>query len=138
MVIQKLGAFIESVSSAFAQYTHTYLDQKETSRPASEPPKVMPKKSWTDAAKHDLKDAAKAYPPEVPRTTSTAPKAGMALWQTLLITMGFIIFVFAFAVLVAHCLAWFLVYKTEARLGEVRAGLLRGGEMKLCLCGRGG
>jgi hypothetical protein len=62
----------------------------------------------------------------------------MALWQILLITMGFIIFVFAFAILVAHCLVWSLVYKTEARLGEVRAGLLRGGEMKLCLCGRGG
>lgn len=61
----------------------------------------------------------------------------MPLWQVLLLLMGLIIFVFAFAVLVAHCLAWFLVYKTESRLGQVRTGLLRGGEMKLCLCSRG-
>jgi hypothetical protein len=138
MVTHRLGDSIESVSSAFAQYAHTYFDSKKTSRPTSEPPKVTPKESWTDAVKHEPKHVAKAYPPEVPRTTSTAPKASMALWQILLITMGFIIFVFAFAILVAHCLVWSLVYKTEARLGEVRAGLLRGGEMKLCLCGRGG
>jgi hypothetical protein len=36
--------------------------------------------------------------------------------------------------LTAHCLAWFIVYKTEARLGEVRKGLLRGGDMRVCLC----
>ncbi|KAH6639429.1 hypothetical protein C7974DRAFT_131125 [Boeremia exigua] len=58
-------------------------------------------------------------------------------WHALLVTMGLILFIFAFAILVAHCLAWFLVYKTEARLGDVRSGLLRGGEMKLCLCGKG-
>jgi hypothetical protein len=64
-------------------------------------------------------------------------KWAMPLWQVLLLLMGLIIFVFAFAILVAHCLAWFLVYKTESRLGQVRTGLLRGGEMKLCLCSRG-
>jgi hypothetical protein len=42
-----------------------------------------------------------------------------------------------FAMLIAHCLAWFIVYKTEARLGEARRGLVQGGEMKLCLCARG-
>lgn len=78
--------------------------------------------------------ATKSAPQEPSRTTD---KERMPLWQVLLVAMGFAIFVFAFAVLVAHSLAWFLVYKTEARLGEVRAGLLRGGEMKLCLCGRG-
>jgi hypothetical protein len=41
-----------------------------------------------------------------------------------------------FTVLIAHCLAWFIVYKAEARLGELRAGILRGGEMRVCLCTR--
>ena len=66
-----------------------------------------------------------------------ARKWAMPLWQILLLLMGLTIFVFAFALLVAHCLAWFLVYKTESRLGEVRTGLLKGGEMKLCLCNKG-
>ncbi|OAL47093.1 hypothetical protein IQ07DRAFT_128673 [Pyrenochaeta sp. DS3sAY3a] len=48
--------------------------------------------------------------------------------------LGFILFLLAYAILIAHCLAWFLVYKTEARLGEARRGLLKGGEMRLCLC----
>ncbi|RYN19981.1 hypothetical protein AA0112_g10919 [Alternaria arborescens] len=42
--------------------------------------------------------------------------------------------IFIFAMLIAHCLAWFLVYKTEARLGEARRGIMQGGEMRLCLC----
>lgn len=104
--------------------------------PKSEPLGVAPKESLQDTVKNGSRDG-EAYSPEVPRA-SNAPKAGTTLWQILLLTMGIIIFVFAFAILVAHCLAWFLVYKTEARLGEVRSGLLRGGEMKLCLCGRGG
>lgn len=104
---------------------------------AAEPPKTTLKESLKDAVKNNPRDAAKAYSSDVPRA-SNAPKAGMKLWHILLFTMGIIIFVFAFAILVAHCLAWFLVYKTEARLGEIRSGLLRGGEMKLCLCGRGG
>lgn len=87
-----------------------------------------------DSAK---KDIAKETSKEAPKASSKEPRTGMPHWQVLLVTMGLIIFVFAFAILIAHCLAWFLVYKTEARLGEVRSGLLRGGEMKLCLCGRG-
>ena len=42
----------------------------------------------------------------------------------------------AFAILTAHCLAWFLVSNTEARLAEARRGLLKGGEMRLCLCSK--
>jgi hypothetical protein len=42
--------------------------------------------------------------------------------------------IFIFAVLIAHCLAWFLIYKTEVRLGEARRGIMQGGEMRLCLC----
>lgn len=57
--------------------------------------------------------------------------------QSTILVLAFVLFVFAFAVLVAHCLAWFIVYKTESRLGEVRKGLLRGGDMRMCLCARG-
>ncbi|KAF2625230.1 hypothetical protein BU25DRAFT_492896 [Macroventuria anomochaeta] len=101
------------------------------------PPSAAPKKDLKNASEKTAKDAPKEAPKEGPKAPSKAPKSGMPLWQILLVIMGFIIFVFAFAILVAHCLAWFLVYKTEARLGEVRSGLLRGGEMKMCLCGRG-
>lgn len=48
--------------------------------------------------------------------------------------MAVILFLMAFAVLIAHCLAWFLVYKTEARLGEARRGIMMSGDMRLCLC----
>jgi hypothetical protein len=50
--------------------------------------------------------------------------------------LAFLLFVLAFAILIAHCLAWFLVYKTEARLGEARRGIMQGGEMRLCLCAK--
>lgn len=66
-----------------------------------------------------------------------ANSSHLPLWQILLLLMGILLFIFGFAILVAHCLAWFLVYKTEARLGELRRGLMRGGDMKLCLCARG-
>ncbi|KAJ8111304.1 hypothetical protein OPT61_g6076 [Boeremia exigua] len=79
----------------------------------------------------------KTHSHETGKSPREAYKFGLLHWQTWLVVMGLIIFIFAFAILVAHCLAWFLVYKTEARLGEVRSGLLRGGEMKLCLCGKG-
>jgi hypothetical protein len=58
------------------------------------------------------------------------------LWTLLAILAGLLLFLF-FAILTAHCLAWFIVYKTEARLGEARRGLVQGGEMRLCLCARG-
>jgi hypothetical protein len=57
--------------------------------------------------------------------------------QTVALILTFVICVFAFAVLIAHCLAWFIVYKTESRLGDVRMGLLRGGDMRVCLCAHG-
>jgi hypothetical protein len=56
-----------------------------------------------------------------------------ALWICVAI-FAILLFILAFAILVAHCLAWFLVYKTEARLGEARRGIMQGGEMRLCLC----
>jgi hypothetical protein len=61
------------------------------------------------------------------------PSAMSALWICIAM-LAFLLFILAFAVLVAHSLAWFLVYKTEARLGEARRGIMQGGEMRLCLC----
>jgi hypothetical protein len=64
------------------------------------------------------------------------PGAMSIVWTVIAILAG-IFFVLLFAILIAHCLAWFIVYKTEARLGEARRGLVQGGEMRLCLCARG-
>jgi len=84
-------------------------------------------------------------PPPTPKSNSNPAPAPFAndrrsspsLFQSIALVLVFIIFVFAFAVLIAHCLAWFIVYKTESRLGEVRKGLLRGGDMRVCLCAHG-
>ncbi|KAG9186391.1 hypothetical protein G6011_02947 [Alternaria panax] len=73
-------------------------------------------------------------------TKSTSSKKGRnkpgiisAVWMSVGIC-AVLLFILAFAILVAHCLAWFLVYKTEARLGEARRGIMQGGDMRLCLC----
>lgn len=58
------------------------------------------------------------------------------VWPIIAVLAGMLL-VLLFALLIAHCLAWFVVYKTEARLGEARRGLVQGGEMRLCLCARG-
>ncbi|KAH7094389.1 hypothetical protein FB567DRAFT_2344 [Paraphoma chrysanthemicola] len=58
------------------------------------------------------------------------------IWTTIVVLTS-ILLVFGVVILMIHCLAWFIVYQTEARLGEARRGLLMGGEMRLCLCGRG-
>jgi hypothetical protein len=58
------------------------------------------------------------------------------VWPILAVLAGMLL-ILLFALLIAHCLAWFIVYKTEARLGEARRGLVQGGEMRLCLCARG-
>lgn len=60
----------------------------------------------------------------------------LSLIHIVILILATLLFFFVFAVLVAHCLAWFIVYKTEARLGEVRRGVVRGGEMRMCLCAR--
>lgn len=66
--------------------------------------------------------------------SSKRKPAAMSILCLMLGILGIILILLAFAILIAHCLAWFLVYKTEARLGEARRGLLKGGEMRLCLC----
>ncbi|KAF2728657.1 hypothetical protein EJ04DRAFT_581182 [Polyplosphaeria fusca] len=74
--------------------------------------------------------------PETVRVRTLAQRVISALKASALV-LGILLFIFGFAVLTAHCLAWFIVYKTEARLGEVRRGVVRGGEMRVCLCARG-
>ncbi|KAF2127378.1 hypothetical protein P153DRAFT_387921 [Dothidotthia symphoricarpi CBS 119687] len=64
------------------------------------------------------------------------PQAGMSVLKIGIAAMAFVLFVFGFAILIAHCLAWFIVYKTEVRLGEAKTGVLKGGEMRMCLCAR--
>jgi len=64
------------------------------------------------------------------------PGAMSVVWTIVAVLAG-ILLVLLFAILIAHCLAWFIVYKTETRLGEARRGLVQGGEMRLCLCARG-
>ncbi|PSN64136.1 hypothetical protein BS50DRAFT_591093 [Corynespora cassiicola Philippines] len=71
-------------------------------------------------------------------TTTTMPASmiRLSVFQAGILALAFLLFVIVFAILVAHCLAWFVVYKTEVRLGEVRRGVMRGGEMRVCLCAK--
>ena len=110
------------------------LESEATALRAQSVQSTAPKQAIKETSKEAPKDVS---PKEAFQSPSKSPRYGLPFWQVLLVAMGFILFFFAFAILIAHCLAWFLVYKTEARLGEVRSGLLRGGEMKVCLCGRG-
>lgn len=93
----------------------------------------------TDGHGEDLRSEALSEH-AVPEHTSQRQRArqrgnGIPLHWLAIGGLAGTLFVFAFAVLIAHCLAWFLVYKTEARLGEARRGILKGGDMRLCLCG---
>ncbi|KAF2690598.1 hypothetical protein K458DRAFT_382160 [Lentithecium fluviatile CBS 122367] len=81
--------------------------------------------------------ATKAGASRVPASPQKKGRARPSLVQTIALVLILTIFIFAFAILIAHCLAWFIVYKTESRLGEVRKGLLRGGDMRVCLCAHG-
>ncbi|KAF1942427.1 hypothetical protein EJ02DRAFT_434007 [Clathrospora elynae] len=91
----------------------------------------------TPSAIHESTPLASA-----PRSISTSSPAknkkgrsgAMSIVWLLVAILAVMLFILAFAILVAHCLAWFLVYKTEARLGEARRGIMHGGEMRLCLC----
>jgi hypothetical protein len=76
-------------------------------------------------------DAAKSAPAK--KKSKGKPSLMSAIWICVAF-FAVLICIFIFAVLIAHCLAWFLVYKTEARLGEARRGIMQGGEMRLCLC----
>lgn len=69
-----------------------------------------------------------------PNTTSG--RQSPSLLQGIILTLAFLTFLVFSIIMMVHCLAWFLVYKVESRLGEVRTGLLKGGDMRLCLCAK--
>jgi hypothetical protein len=111
--------------------------------PSSPRRSVSPMVSEHEAVRDDTREATRDDSPSkiAPETTRQqdkhrAPPIMSVLWTTLAVISG-IFLVFSFAALIAHCLAWFIVYKTEARLGDARRGLVQGGEMRLCLCARG-
>ena len=126
-------ATAESQSKAISPTSSENIVKAASQERSKDPPKDV----LQDAPKEIANDAPGQVTEADSKGSQRAPKPDMAIWQMLLVLIGVIVFIFAFAVLISHCLAWFLVYKTESRLGEVRTGLLRGGEMKLCLCGRG-
>jgi hypothetical protein len=106
---------------------------------------TAPRPTRSPAQMEESQTAAQSGPeaqePSTLPTSKPAPamaetKGSLSLVQTIVLILASVIFIFAFAILVAHCMAWFVVYKTEARLGEVRKGLLRGGDMRVCLYAR--
>ncbi|OAG07381.1 uncharacterized protein CC84DRAFT_655750 [Paraphaeosphaeria sporulosa] len=104
------------------------------------PPPMLPRshvqesQSVVQSGYEDRQASTQTTTERKPTTTGTSDT--LLLVQKIVLALALIIFVFAFAILVAHCMAWFVVYKTEARLGDVRKGLLRGGDMRVCLCAR--
>ncbi|RYN33141.1 hypothetical protein AA0114_g12010 [Alternaria tenuissima] len=76
-------------------------------------------------------DATKSAPAK--KKSKRIPGLISAIWICVGV-FTVLVSILIFAVLIAHCLAWFLIYKTEARLGEARRGIMQGGEMRLCLC----
>lgn len=133
----------ENRRSSCCHHRHCRHGHSDTSHPHSPivPPAATKEASETPSQEVSEPPTKGTYKDniekEAPTAVRIAHKASRVPWRTLLVVLGLITYIFAFAILIAHCLAWFLVYKTEARLGEVRRGLLRGGEMRLCLCGKG-
>jgi hypothetical protein len=93
-----------------------------------------PRGETTDSAS---KMSPSPAPVPIPAPTGGQIGSRCSLVQSIVLVLASIFLIFAFAILIAHCLAWFIVYKTESRLGEVRKGLLRGGDMRVCLCAHG-
>lgn len=114
--------------------------------PAISPKHVEMPEDGTDEMEEKRKETMEEGIPPCEKVLSQNPKKEketkrhwgvMAIMWTSLAILACILLVVSFALLIAHCLAWFIVYKTEARLGEARRGLAQGGEMRLCLCARG-
>lgn len=88
------------------------------------------------AIKAREEDRIQAKEEEKKEETGKKRSYSKTLWTGLAV-LGGLLLLFAYAILIAYCLAWFIIYQTEARLYEARRGLLQGGEMRLCLCSRG-
>lgn len=65
-----------------------------------------------------------------------AGAGGISILWICLSALAGVLIILAISIFFIHILAWFIVYKTEARLGEARTGLVQGGEMRLCLYAR--
>lgn len=96
------------------------------------PPSTSPSRADTPTSDTIAKNTAQ---PNTQENTSMKPDS-LSVLSLVSRILAVLLFILGFAVLIAHCLAWFLVYKTEARLGEARRGLVRGGDMRLCLCAK--
>ena len=101
------------------------LQREDLPRLTSTPP---PAPATKDCASVDTAVSTSAK-----KKSKRKPSVMSAIWICVGV-FAVLICIFIFAMLIAHCLAWFLVYKTEARLGEARRGIMQGGEMRLCLC----
>lgn len=121
-----------SDSDSYVGYIHEEENRRQpseaegqmTPRPSSTPAHILPAGKYTSST--TPQPTGNRKPEGIPRVVS-------GIWLCLAI-LAALLFILAFAILIAHCLAWFLVYKTEARLGEARRGIMHGGEMRLCLC----
>lgn len=105
--------------------THATLAKPETSS-------VHEDQTTTKETEFPYPERAEPVPSN--RTQQKSRSSVMSVVWPALAILAILLFVLSFAILIAHCLAWFLVYKTEARLGEARRGIVQGGEMRLCLC----
>ncbi|OCK74464.1 hypothetical protein K432DRAFT_430007 [Lepidopterella palustris CBS 459.81] len=81
-------------------------------------------------------DATTDAAPNSNPTANTHHALSFTSLQILLLLLALLTFLLAFSILTTHLLAGFIVFKTEAGLGEVRTGVLRGGEMRVCLWAR--
>jgi hypothetical protein len=122
------------LQSSAPKRTETLVEEGEGS--GVEEPEQMRTVAATAIPRDDLHPIRNQHQP--PKKENRRETSGLMsnLWTLLAILAGLLLFLF-FVILTAHCLAWFIVYKTEARLGEARRGLVQGGEMRLCLCARG-
>jgi len=93
--------------------------------------------SWLPQSSPHIQQDNYTCPPLEPFHSLKKHEASQRRWSILrlaMFAMAVIIFMFMYAILIAHCLAWFVVHKTESRLGALHKGVLRGGNMRICLC----
>ncbi|CBX99418.1 hypothetical protein IAQ61_000481 [Plenodomus lingam] len=109
------------------------VDGKFDTETADEDTRMLKASSADDKGVGQMRGLGPDHAANQAKKAKSKTKAMTVVWTTAAV-MAMILFLLAFAVLVAHCLAWFLVYKTEARLGEARRGIMTRGDMRLCLC----
>jgi len=105
--------------------------QEDAPRPQEET-----KESQSAASPPEHASKSSAEPSSRPVSRCRKIRSGVSLFQTIVLLLGLLLFVFAVAVLVAHGLPWFVVYKTESILSDVRDEILSQGDMRICLCAK--